>query len=123
MTYDFTKENNPLFLARPRWLQIATCISAYGYAPFYAFFALCFLFKLNVIRLPALVFLGIKLNALVFYHIMEFTSDMPPPNLGAYWGVEGPYLLSIALILLRTVPGPPFETSASALEPNKEKTN
>ena len=41
MTYEYSVENNPLFLARPEWLQIATCISAYvlgaGYVIMYVF--------------------------------------------------------------------------------------
>jgi hypothetical protein len=44
MTYDYCLENNPLFIARPPWLQVATCISAYvlgtGYLIMYVFHAL-----------------------------------------------------------------------------------
>ena len=32
---------------------------------------------------------------------MEFTSDRPPPNLVPYFATEGPYLLSIGLVLLK----------------------
>lgn len=29
-TYEFGRDHNPLFLARPEWLRLATCFSAYG---------------------------------------------------------------------------------------------
>lgn len=118
LTYDFSVENNPLFLARPDWLRYATCISAYGYAPFYALFVVAFLFQINKVRVPALVFVGCKLNAIAFYHIMEYTSSTPPPNPAAYWGVEGPYLLGIALILYRCVPGAPFKCQDEKVKKN-----
>ena len=31
--------------------------------------------------------MGAKLNAILFYHVMEFTSTMPPPNIAAYFAV------------------------------------
>ena len=40
-------------------------------------------------------------DAIGFYHLMEFTSDRPPPNLVPYFATEGPYLLSIGLVLLK----------------------
>ena len=32
---------------------------------------------------------------------MEFTSETPPPNPATYFAIEGPYLVSIALVLAR----------------------
>ena len=63
-------------------MRMATCISAYGFMPFYLLIlvtALCDLWKRTSV--PILLFVGAKLNALLFYHIMEFTSATPPPNL------------------------------------------
>ena len=34
-TYEFSSKYNPLFLARPYWLKLATCFSAYGFLPVY----------------------------------------------------------------------------------------
>ena len=101
-TVDFCEAHNPLFLERPEWMRLATCFSAYGFLPFYAIIALACLtdgWKEKRFRVPILLFLGAKLNALLFYHAMEFLSHAPPQNLVAYFGVEGPYLVSIALVL------------------------
>ena len=101
-TIDFCSKNNRLFLQRPLWMVNATCISAYVLSVGY-------LFILYVIwtrgwrrfAIPLLLFIGGKLNAIGFYHLMEFTSEIPPENLLAYFSVEGPYLVSMALILWR----------------------
>ena len=53
--------------------------------------------------IPALLFIGAKSNAIFFYHYMEFTSDIPPENLGAYFSVEGPYILSMMLVVLKVM--------------------
>ena len=47
-----------------------------------------------------LIFTGIKLYALGFYHYMEFSSDIPPENLIPYWATEGPYLVSMIMVLI-----------------------
>mmetsp|Transcript_14587 Transcript_14587/g.35589 ORF Transcript_14587/g.35589 Transcript_14587/m.35589 type:complete len:165 (-) Transcript_14587:349-843(-) len=109
-TYDFCKEYNPLFLRRDPWMQMATCVSGYGLSVFYLFTLVAFVFKLNIVRMPAILVAGAKIYAVLFYHIMEFTSDMPPPNPSVYFAVEGPYMLGVLLLLCRTLPGPPFET-------------
>ena len=101
-TLTFCRAYNPLFLARPEWMRVATCVSAYVFACGYAMIAAAA--SLNLWRrltIPIALFLGMKLNALAFYHAMEFSSPTPPPALGPYFGVEGPYLVSIALILWR----------------------
>ena len=49
-------------------------------------------------RIPILMFTGAKLNAIGFYHLMEFTSSTPPKNLVPYFSAEGPYLVAIALV-------------------------
>mmetsp|Transcript_5828 Transcript_5828/g.8936 ORF Transcript_5828/g.8936 Transcript_5828/m.8936 type:complete len:163 (-) Transcript_5828:143-631(-) len=107
-TYDFSVKYNPLFLKRPRWLQIATCMSAYGLSVFYVVILVSFLLKLNLVRIPVLIFVGAKIYALFFYHIMEYTSELPPPDPVPYWGVEGPYFVSITLLLLRCAFSDPF---------------
>jgi|UniRef100_A0A6T9NQG4 hypothetical protein len=99
-TLAFSQQHNPLFLARPRWMQIATCISAYGFFPFYLLIAIAAATeRWALLRQPISLFVGAKLYAITYYHVMEFTSDQPPPNLVPYVSVEGPYLLSIALVL------------------------
>ena len=101
-TLDFTKSFNPLFLARPEWIRVATCISAYGFPAFYLLIAFAAAFdQWPRFRLPITIFVGMKLNALLFYHTMEFLSATPPPNPVPYFGVEGPYLVSIALVCWR----------------------
>lgn len=104
-TIEFCRENNPLFLARPEWLVTATCFSAYGFAPFYALILVVAVTGAwgGKARAPILCFLGAKIYALLIYHWSEFTSAMPPKNLVPYFGVEGPYLVSFALVLMRLV--------------------
>ena len=114
-TLEFCKKYNPLFLARPEWMRVATCISAYIFAIGYLLCAIAAAFnKWSTLRLPVALFIGAKLNAIGYYHLMEFTSATPPPELVPYFGVEGPYLVSIALIIWRlafTLP-PPVATAS-----------
>ena len=42
-----------------------------------------------------------KMNAIFFYHYMEFMSSTPPENLIPYFSVEGPYIVSMALIICK----------------------
>ena len=107
-TLTFCQSYNPLFLARPEWMRVATWWSAYVFACGYAMIAVTALLNLwRRLTIPIALFLGMKLNALGFYHLMEFTSATPPPALVPYFGVEGPYLVSIALILWRLATVPP----------------
>ncbi|KAJ1453351.1 hypothetical protein M885DRAFT_524508 [Pelagophyceae sp. CCMP2097] len=103
-TIDFCQRFNPLFLSRPPWMVAATCVSAYGYFPFYALISYAAVTdKWGKLSVPILLFLGAKLNALSFYHLMEFSSTTPPEHLLEYFAVEGPYLFSIALCLQRCI--------------------
>ena len=101
-TIAFCSENNPLFLARPEWMVKATCASAYCLLPGYALIVYAAATRSwERMRVPILLFVGAKLYAIAFYHFMEFTSATPPPHPAAYFAVEGPYLFSIALVLMR----------------------
>jgi hypothetical protein len=101
-TIDFSQNYNPLFLARPQWMVVATCTSAYGFLPFYLLIAIAAITgRWRSFQLPIAAFVGVKINALFFYHTMEFLSTTPPPALVPYFAVEGPYLLSLALIIVR----------------------
>eukprot|EP00466_Bigelowiella_natans_P003578 jgi/Bigna1/73286/fgenesh1_pg.23_\ len=119
-TYEYAIENNRLFASRPDYMVMATCISAYGLGTLYALVLLAFTFKWNWIRMIAILLVGAKAYALGFYHLMEFTSDTPPENLLAYWGPEFPYILSLVLLLARTLPGPPFQAVTQQVKPTKE---
>ncbi len=44
-----------------------------------------------------------KMNAIYFYHFMEFTSHMPPDNLVPYFSAEGPYLVSMFLVIYQVM--------------------
>ena len=49
--------------------------------------------------IPLLLFVGCKMNAIFYYHLMEFThATMSPQNLVPYFSVEGPYIVSMALV-------------------------
>lgn len=47
MTLEFSIKANPLFAERPQWLQVATCLSAYGFLVGGAITTLTFLFKVK----------------------------------------------------------------------------
>ena len=118
-TYAFSREYNPLFLARPEWLRLATCFSAFGFLPFHLMLLAAFLFGINRLRPIAFIFAGCKLYALVFYHTMEYLSDTPPPNfasLGPYWYAEGPYLVALVATLWRMRCAEPFTTPGGSVE-------
>eukprot|EP00966_Prymnesium_polylepis_P169833 3926523-Prymnesium_polylepis.1 len=60
-TLDFAQQHNPLFLSRPRWMQVATCISAYGFLPFYIIIGLAALLdRWASLRVPIMFFIGAK---------------------------------------------------------------
>ena len=103
-TVDFSIKYNPLFHARPEWLVKATCISAYTFWIVYAaIFFVAYFDAWGKSSLLTRVFIpvgiGIKLNAIFFYHFMEFTSDMPPQHLVPYFAAEGGYIVAIGLVL------------------------
>ena len=98
-TIAFCQKYNPLFLSRPDWMVKATCMSAYGFFPFYlvTLYA-CFSGQWKRCSWILSAFVGLKVYALTFYHWMEFTSALAPKELIPYFAVEGPYLLSLALV-------------------------
>lgn len=103
-TIEFCEQHNRLFLLRPDWMVAATCASAYCLCIGYAMIAVtCITKSWRQFAVPILIFVGIKLNAILFYHYMEFTSSTPPENLGPYFSVEGPYLLSMLLVIIKVV--------------------
>jgi hypothetical protein len=102
----FCEKYNPLFMARPEWMRLATCVSAYCYAPFYLLIAaVAATGAWARFKTPLLLFLGAKLNAILLYHLSEFTSSMPPPSPLVYFAIEGPYLVSIGLIVAKLTAG------------------
>ena len=55
----------------------------------------------KIFSVPLLLFIGCKLNAIFFYHYMEFTHlTLAPKNLIPYFGVEGPYIISMMIIAI-----------------------
>ena len=100
--YEFSVENNRLFLERPEWMRVATCIHCYTFPLYYAMVFVATLVDAWHIRLFQclfLVFVGAKVYAIGFYHFMEFTSHVPPEHLLPYFAAEGPYLVSIGMVL------------------------
>ena len=103
-TYDFCETYNRLFLERAEWMRLATCVSAYAFVWGYALVAAAALTGAwRACRAPILLFVGAKLYALLFYHSMEFLSHAPPQHLVPYFAVEGPYLLSGALVVRKVL--------------------
>ena len=103
-TIEFCEHYNPYFEAREEWLVKATCIHAQYFWVLYTTIFFTSVFNAwgnRLLQNVILLGLGAKLNAVLFYHYMEFTSEMPPPNLLAYFGAEGAYMLSIGLILYK----------------------
>ena len=130
-TVDFSRLNNPLFLARPEWLRVATCISAFVFPVGYFFILVAaFLDVWNSVYVcvPCLLFVGMKCYGIFYYHIMEFLSTTPPTNLVPYFSVEGPYIVSLALVLTKCFDGLYFamnsdEIVRKAVKEEFEKTN
>ena len=105
-TLDFCNLNNPLFLAHPEWMVIATCFSAYVFPLGYITVLVAACFDLwRLLAVPLLLFLGAKFYGIFFYHIMEFSNQegMAPKNLVPYFLVEGPYILSMLIVLKKVV--------------------
>lgn len=101
-TIAFCSENNPLFLLRPDWMVWATCISAYVFCVGYFLVIVALLTNgWKRLAVPLLLFMGAKMNAIFFYHLMEFTSATPPTNLIPYFSVEGPYIISMAIVVVK----------------------
>lgn len=106
VTIDFCSQHNKLFLERPVWMINATCFSAWGLSLLYLFilynvFTDWHLMAYARWQMFSLLFVGAKVYAILFYHYMEFTSASPPQNLLSYFSVEGPYLISIILVLFK----------------------
>mmetsp|Transcript_26741 Transcript_26741/g.39703 ORF Transcript_26741/g.39703 Transcript_26741/m.39703 type:complete len:160 (-) Transcript_26741:11-490(-) len=101
-TISFCSENNRLFLARPEWMVVATCASAYILSIGYTLTSVAAVTNSwKRFAVPLLLFVGAKMNAILFYHYMEFTSSLPPQNLVPYLSVELPYVLSMVLVVLK----------------------
>lgn len=80
----------------------ATCISAYVLIFGYILTLISAVTnQWRTLAIPLLLFIGIKINAIFFYHYMEFTSSTPPENLIPYFSVEGPYILSMLLVIYK----------------------
>lgn len=108
-TIEFCRRYNPLFESRPLWLVDATCLHANYFWILYGTIlvtALLNLWSSRQVQMVILVGIGAKLYAVLFYHYMEFTSDMPPPNPVAYFGAEGAYMVSIVLVLYKIITAP-----------------
>lgn len=70
--------------------------------------------------IPLLLFIGAKMNAIFFYHYMEFSSVVPPENLVAYFAVEGPYILSMLMVVLKVF-NSLHEVDSAGVTKNKQK--
>lgn len=104
-SFDFATANNPLFLQRPDYLRKAACVSAYVFFPFYILIALTALTDSWArTRWPIMIFIGAKMYAIGFYHLMEFTNEDPamvPQNLVPYFAAEGAYIVSIVAVSIK----------------------
>ncbi len=101
-TINFCLLNNRLFLERPEWMVSATCIHSYLFPLGYLIIIILTLSDgWRRFAVPILLFIGCKLNAILFYHYMEFTSSIPPENILIYFSVEGPYILSMAIVVVK----------------------
>ncbi len=123
-THEFCAAHNPLFLAWPEWLRLATCFSAYAFCIGYLVILYAALTNgWAKLRAPILLFTGAKLYALIYYHTMEFTSETPPQGLHAYFGVEGPYLLAGVLVIRKVMAGSlnPLEARRSVVKYSKKR--
>lgn len=105
-TIEFCSHYNPLFESRPLWLVEATCVHANCYWILYLTILITALLDIWTVRsIQTMILLGIgsKLYAVLFYHYMEFTSSMPPPNPIVYFSAEGSYVISILLVLYKII--------------------
>ncbi len=107
-TFEYSEKYNPLFLQRPEWLRVATCISAYVLSVGYILGGITFLLGLNEMRVPLLMFVSFKIYAITIYYYMEFFGDLPVPNIPMFLAADGPYLLGIIFMLFRLRSPQPF---------------
>ena len=77
-TVEFCTAHNPLFLARPEWLRLATCFWRVRFSS--GTWLYCEPRSRTAGRscAPHSLFIGAKMYALIYYHTMEFTSETPP---------------------------------------------
>ena len=116
VTREYAETSNPLFLSRPEWLRVATCVSAYGLVWGYVAVLAMFILRLDALRTPVLMFVGCKSYAIFQYWLMEFTAGpLSPPDLPSFLGPELPYVISLALVSARLLPSAtPFAGGGAA---------
>jgi len=118
-TVAFCNLNNRLFLERPEWMVRATCAHSYIFPiGYFLIMVLTVTDSWRRFAIPLLLFIGAKINAIFFYHYMEFSSVTPPENLVAYFTVEGPYILSMLMVILKV-----FNSLYSPIADDKLKHN
>ena len=110
--YEYSRDWNPLFLARPEWLRVATCISAYVLCCGYLVGLFTFILGKDSFRVPLLMFVSFKLYAISFYYYFEFFGEMAAPHVGMFLAADGPYLLGILLLLFRLRKPNPFQETS-----------
>mmetsp|Transcript_12812 Transcript_12812/g.19401 ORF Transcript_12812/g.19401 Transcript_12812/m.19401 type:complete len:173 (+) Transcript_12812:38-556(+) len=122
-TYEYSEKYNPLFLQRPEWLQISTCISAYFLGAGYILIVTMLIGGFEQLRGIATLFIGAKLYAIMFYYYFEFFGDLPAPSIPFFLAADGPYGLGLVLCLYRFVltRGPLFHTKETLSRGKKKR--
>ncbi|MDC0715755.1 EXPERA domain-containing protein [Nannocystis bainbridge] len=97
-TYD------PLIVLNPLWLQIASCVSAFVFGPFYAVLAVALVRRREWIRWPAIIYASVMLYSMVIF-LGVHTFGEPRPTVP--WLVAllyAPYVLFPLALLRRMLP-------------------
>jgi hypothetical protein len=114
-TFKFSQKYNPLFLARPEWLRVATCGSAYVFLAGYALLFVTFAFQVETLAKLSLLFVGMKLYAIGYYYYFELFSPLATPDLVMFFATDGPYLIALLYIIPRLLQSTVFANN------NKQK--
>eukprot|EP01096_Ripella_sp_DP13-Kostka_P001306 TRINITY_DN11555_c0_g1_i1.p1 TRINITY_DN11555_c0_g1~~TRINITY_DN11555_c0_g1_i1.p1 ORF type:complete len:175 (-),score=49.41 TRINITY_DN11555_c0_g1_i1:72-596(-) len=112
-SYFWGLEADNIWIQQPTWSRSAVCFHAFGFAPFYATFALGYLLKWRWIRQLAVAVCAAKLYAGALYMTANLMDpDYPPTNPWLFVAQSASYMLIPLLTLIREWAGPKRSSSS-----------
>jgi len=110
---------DPLFLALPDWLRLATCIHCYFFAPLYGILAVAIVLRAESLCRLVVAWLGpMLMNAIVFVAIVERFGELQPERFDIWLMMNADYA---AVVLVMWWRFSPFGGRSGS--PSSKKTN